>query len=52
MGVTTHFRVNSLFSMRTESLPALQSCRSVDAFCKWTLTLAISNTIAIFLLSE
>ena len=30
-GVATHFRVTPLYSVRTESLLSLQSCRSVDA---------------------
>ena len=38
-GVATNFQVTPLFSMRTELLASLQSCRSIDAdaWCKWTL---------------
>ena len=38
-GLQSHFEVTPLFSMRTESLTSLQSCRSVDAdaWCKWAI---------------
>ena len=39
-GVATHFSVTPLFSMRTELLASLQSCRSVDTdvWCKRALS--------------
>ena len=38
-GVVTHFRMTSLFSVRTVLLASSQSCRSIDtdAWCKWAL---------------
>ena len=43
-GIATHFQVTTLFSMRTESLVSLPSCKSIDAVAWYKRVLRIGTS--------